>query len=142
MQRGQVALRRDLEQGGWRMGGLGRWTGSGPAAAGRREEGLDERGEAPPPYAPPLPGEGHVGAAGPGMAVGVGEAYELPRMPQRAVVVDEVGGLPRYDDVASIPADEAVGGQRGPVRTTAEVVNIPAAVGTGLPGVHVPLSTA
>ncbi|KAL8931779.1 MAG: hypothetical protein Q9211_006739 [Gyalolechia sp. 1 TL-2023] len=69
---GQRALARDLE----------RWPGSGPWGPGRfrmprssprqprREEGLDERGEAPPPYIPKEPEPAYAGpgggSAGPG----------------------------------------------------------------------------
>ena len=66
---GQRALARDLE----------RWGGGGPWAPGRfrlprtsprqprREEGLDERGEAPPPYVPKEPEPAYNGS---GSAVG------------------------------------------------------------------------
>ena len=52
--RGQSALARDLE--GWPGWGRGRWIG------GDRErlEGLNERGEAPPPYIPRMPQEAVV----------------------------------------------------------------------------------
>jgi len=55
---GHNALARDLE--GWmgdRRWGQGGW-GSGNGQ--RREEGLDERGEAPPPYMPEEPRPAHV----------------------------------------------------------------------------------
>ncbi|KAL8931771.1 MAG: hypothetical protein Q9216_007076, partial [Gyalolechia sp. 2 TL-2023] len=63
---GQRALARDLE----------RWPGSGPWGPGRfrmprssprqprREEGLDERGEAPPPYVPKEPEPAYTGPGG------------------------------------------------------------------------------
>ncbi|KAL8992456.1 MAG: hypothetical protein Q9188_007578 [Gyalolechia gomerana] len=63
---GQRALARDLE----------RWPGSGPWGPGRfrmprssarqprREEGLDERGEAPPPYVPKEPEPAYTGPRG------------------------------------------------------------------------------
>ncbi|KAL8697232.1 MAG: hypothetical protein Q9201_007233 [Fulgogasparrea decipioides] len=65
---GQRALARDLE----------RWGGGGPWGPGRfraprtsprqprreREEGLDERGEAPPPYLPKEPEPAHYGGQG------------------------------------------------------------------------------
>ncbi|KAF2003663.1 hypothetical protein P154DRAFT_394634, partial [Amniculicola lignicola CBS 123094] len=50
---GQQALARDLD--GWvdtRRWMHGRWRQNLPAAMMRREEGLDEHGEAPPPYEP------------------------------------------------------------------------------------------
>ncbi|KAF2840210.1 hypothetical protein M501DRAFT_915519, partial [Patellaria atrata CBS 101060] len=48
---GQAALARDLD--GWintRRFINGRWRGGGPNTVRRQEEGLDENGEAPPPY--------------------------------------------------------------------------------------------
>ncbi|KAL8713265.1 MAG: hypothetical protein Q9225_006809 [Loekoesia sp. 1 TL-2023] len=71
-QNGQRALARDLE----------RWGGGGPWGPGRfrlprtsprqprREEGLDERGEAPPPYAPKEPEPAYTGPNRSGSAAG------------------------------------------------------------------------
>lgn len=44
----QSALAQDLQTWSGRRRGVGRWRG--PAGETRAEEGLDERGEAPPPY--------------------------------------------------------------------------------------------
>ncbi|MCJ1373840.1 hypothetical protein MMC20_005070 [Loxospora ochrophaea] len=58
---GENALARDLE--GWTGGrrwGPGRWRPPGLREA-RPEEGLNERGEAPPPYVPEPPAEAHHG---------------------------------------------------------------------------------
>ncbi|KAL8731024.1 MAG: hypothetical protein Q9166_003675 [cf. Caloplaca sp. 2 TL-2023] len=66
-QNGQRALARDLE----RWGGGGPWgpgrfrqprSNGGGTRQPRREEGLDERGEAPPPYVPKEPESAHVRA--------------------------------------------------------------------------------
>ncbi|KAL8682028.1 MAG: hypothetical protein Q9186_001904 [Xanthomendoza sp. 1 TL-2023] len=65
-QNGQRALARDLE----RWGGGGPWgpgrfrmprTTNGTRQPTRREEGLDERGEAPPPYIPKEPERAFAG---------------------------------------------------------------------------------
>ena len=149
VQRGQMALRRDLEAGGWRMG-MGRWGGGGTgggwglSGGARREEGLDERGEAPPPYYVP-----------PGGGVGGGsreEGYPLPRMPERVATTtrpsgsvrerEAVGvGLPRYDDVV-VDIPRASGNGNGNGNWRSEMVSTPPAVGTGLPAVHVTSITA
>ncbi|KAL8801204.1 MAG: hypothetical protein Q9200_007014 [Gallowayella weberi] len=66
-QNGQRALARDLEHWG---GGGGPWgpgrfrmprTHHGTRQGPRREEGLDERGEAPPPYIPKEPEQTYAG---------------------------------------------------------------------------------
>ena len=58
---GQNALARDLE--GW--AGARRWAGGRWRGGGRDEiEGLDERGEAPPPYMPKVPERAVIGNGG------------------------------------------------------------------------------
>ncbi|KAL8740200.1 MAG: hypothetical protein Q9184_008520, partial [Pyrenodesmia sp. 2 TL-2023] len=68
-QSGQQALARDLER--WGGGGGGSPWGPGrvrhprasPRQQPRRDEGLDERGEAPPPYVPKEPEPAYTGGS-------------------------------------------------------------------------------
>lgn len=141
LQGGQVALRRDLEAGGWRVRELGRWDGpGGVGGTSVREEGLNERGEAPPPYTRTVQGslDAHTRAEG-SPSQGASEGYVLPRLPQRALTLrgivathgEEQGRLPTYEDVASIRPQ--VGDMRREIVTrTMEVVETHPPTETGL----------
>ncbi|KAL8835227.1 MAG: hypothetical protein Q9170_003423 [Blastenia crenularia] len=60
-QNGQRALARDLERWGGGPWGPGRFRLPRAVRQPRREEGLDERGEAPPPYVPKEPEPAYTG---------------------------------------------------------------------------------
>lgn len=82
------ALQQDLELGRQRGGGVN-WLGLGRGGRGERVEGVDERGEAPPPYnadtSPPTEGESQV------------------TVPERALVREESGALPKYEELRENP---------------------------------------
>ncbi|KAI9881619.1 MAG: hypothetical protein M1830_000183 [Pleopsidium flavum] len=84
---GHNALERDLE--GWmgtRRWGTGGWRGGGGP---RGEEGLDERGEAPPPYVPPEPRPTHDGLVGVDERVDGGHSTAGLSIPLRTLSRDE-----------------------------------------------------
>ncbi|KAI5811714.1 hypothetical protein DFH27DRAFT_521102 [Peziza echinospora] len=130
--RGRTALRRDLELGGWRigMGGIGRWGGpvNRRSAEAQREEGLNERGEPPPPYTPPAePADGStpiVASAAvssyslgdrPPLRESVDSALQLPRLPPPAHInPSPLPELPRYDEVANAPPSPPVASSSPP----------------------------
>ncbi|KAF8476209.1 hypothetical protein BDZ91DRAFT_758692 [Kalaharituber pfeilii] len=130
LQRGQNALQQDLELGGWRigMGGFGRWGGPAGARSAiiNREEGLDERGQPPPPYTPsvrpmeasevalqtipPIPLSSlqvanPIPRAGFAPREGIHPEYPMPQRPPPTAEAYVDGGprLPTYEDVASSP---------------------------------------
>ena len=140
----QIALGRDPEAGGCRVRELGRSGRVGCSDGG--EEGLNERGEAPPPYTRTAQGGlgAQLGAEGYPLQ-GAGEGYVLPRLPERALTPrgiaathqEEQDGLPTYEGVASIPPPHGEDTGREVVIRTMEVAEAHPPTETGLQAEHV-----
>ncbi|KAI9753343.1 MAG: Protein kinase [Chaenotheca gracillima] len=100
---GQRALARDIEgwvgQRRWRQGH--RWAGTDPGP--RMEEGLDERGEAPPPYQPPADASSTTELNPQSNRNTSGQAVPTDGLSIPLSTFAQPGRVPQYGDGQSIP---------------------------------------